>query len=146
MTIHRHCCHCRRISITVTTGSSSPLSLPPLICSPFSKIQVHITQGDHVGEGVIVSWITPNEPGSSTLLYWSEKSHLNYSAQGVFITYSYFNYTSGYLHHCTIDDLEFDTNFYQVGIGNTTRKFWFITLPGLGPGVPYTFGIIGNHT
>ncbi|KAM6599991.1 hypothetical protein CsatA_019600 [Cannabis sativa] len=109
-------------------------------------LKLHITQGDHVGEGVIVSWITPNEPGSSTLLYWSEKSHLNYSAQGVFITYSYFNYTSGYLHHCTIDDLELDTNFYQVGIGNTTRKFWFITLPGLGPDVPYTFGIIGNHT
>ncbi|XP_030506824.1 purple acid phosphatase 2 [Cannabis sativa] len=105
---------------------------------------MHYLKRDHVGEGVIVSWITPNEPGSSTLLYWSEKSHLNYSAQGIFITYSYFNYTSGYLHHCTIDDLEFDTNFYQVGIGNTTRKFWFITFPGLGPDVPYTFGIIGD--
>ncbi|KAF4358298.1 hypothetical protein CsatB_008798 [Cannabis sativa] len=107
--------------------------------------QVHITQGDHVGKGVIVSWVTPDEPGSSTVLYWSEKSQLKNSAEGIVLTYKYFNYTSGYIHHCSIYDLEFDTKYYyEVGIGNSTRKFWFRTPPSVGPDVPYTFGLIGD--
>lgn len=107
--------------------------------------QVHITQGDHVGKGVIVSWVTPDEAGSSTVLYWAENSELKNSAQGIILTYKYFNYTSGYIHHCTVNDLEFDTKYYyEVGIGNTTRKFWFRTPPSVGPDVPYTFGLIGD--
>jgi hypothetical protein len=40
--------------------------------------------------------------------------------------------------------LQFDTKYYyEVGIGNTTRQFWFITPPRPGPDVPYTFGLIG---
>ncbi|KAJ0618514.1 putative Acid phosphatase [Helianthus annuus] len=37
-----------------------------------SPQQVHITQGDNEGRGVIVSWVTPNEPGSSEVIYWAE--------------------------------------------------------------------------
>ncbi|GKV46971.1 hypothetical protein SLEP1_g53926 [Rubroshorea leprosula] len=107
--------------------------------------QVHITQGDHVGKGVIVSWITPDERGSNTVLYWAESSELKNWADGFVLTYKYFNYTSGYIHHCTITDLEFDTKYYyEVGIGNTTRQFWFRTPPEVGPDVPYTFGLIGD--
>ncbi|KAH7524147.1 purple acid phosphatase 2 [Ziziphus jujuba] len=107
--------------------------------------QVHITQGDHVGKGVIVSWITPDEPGSSTVVYWAENSEVKHSAQGIILTYKYFNYTSGFIHHCTIHNLEFDTKYYyEVGIGNTTRQFWFTTPPSVGPDVPYTFGVIGD--
>ncbi|XP_062020485.1 purple acid phosphatase 2-like isoform X1 [Rosa rugosa] len=111
-----------------------------------SPQQVHITQGDHEGKGVIVSWVTPNEPGSSTVVYWADNSsNLKKTAHGIVLTYKYFNYTSGYIHHCTIDNLEFDTKYYyQVGIGNTTRRFWFITPPKVGPDVPYTFGLIGD--
>ncbi|KAJ6412090.1 hypothetical protein OIU84_005200 [Salix udensis] len=77
--------------------------------------QVHITQGDHEGK------------------------------EGFILKYKYFNYTSGYIHHCTIKDLEFDTKYYyEVGVGNTTRQFWFITPPRPGPDVPYTFGLIGD--
>ncbi|KAE9586737.1 hypothetical protein Lal_00004477 [Lupinus albus] len=107
--------------------------------------QVHITQGDHEGKGVIISWITPHEPGSSTVIYWAENSESKFQAHGFFLTYNYFNYTSGYIHHCTIQNLEFDTKYYyEVGIGNTTRQFWFKTPPPVGPDVPYTFGIIGD--
>ncbi|PON52009.1 Acid phosphatase [Parasponia andersonii] len=118
--------------------------------------QVHITQGDHVGKGVIVSWVTPDEPGSSRMLYWSKNSQLKNTAEGIVLTYKYVNYTSGDIHHCTIDNLElntelwfstplFDTKyFYEVGIGNTTRKFWFRTPPNVGPDVPSTFGVIGD--
>ncbi|XP_054791613.1 purple acid phosphatase 2-like isoform X2 [Prosopis cineraria] len=107
--------------------------------------QVHITQGDHLGKGVIISWITQDEPGSSTVIYWAQDSRLRKQAQGFFLSYKYFNYTSGYIHHCTIENLEFDTKyFYEVGIGFTTRQFWFKTPPPVGPDVPYTFGLIGD--
>lgn len=69
-------------------------------------VKVHITQGDHVGKGVIVSWVTTDEPGSSSVLYWAENSKLKKSAKGIVLTYKYFDYTSGYIHHCSIYDLE----------------------------------------
>ncbi|KAH9758883.1 Purple acid phosphatase 10 [Citrus sinensis] len=107
--------------------------------------QVHITQGDHEGKGVIVSWVTPDEPGSNTVLYWAENSTLKQQAHGIVLTYNYFNYTSNCIHHCTIEDLEFDTKYYyEVGVGNATRQFSFTTPPGVGPDVPYTFGLIGD--
>ncbi|KAK6245482.1 hypothetical protein SCA6_008572 [Theobroma cacao] len=107
--------------------------------------QVHITQGDHLGKGVIVSWVTPDEPGSNLVLYWAENSELKHQAEGIVLTYKYFNYTSGYIHHCTITNLESDTKYYyEVGIGNTSREFWFRTPPEVGPDVPYTFGLIGD--
>ncbi|GMP44843.1 hypothetical protein CsSME_00013604 [Camellia sinensis var. sinensis] len=107
--------------------------------------QVHITQGDYEGRGVIISWITPDEPGSNTVVYWAENTELKNCADGIVVTYKYFDYTSGFIHHCTIKDLEFDTKYYyEVGIGNTTRQFWFITPPKVGPDVPYTFGLIGD--
>jgi acid phosphatase type 7 len=41
--------------------------------------------------------------------------------------------------------LEYNTKYYyEVGLGNTTRQFWFITPPEIGPDVPYTFGLIGD--
>lgn len=68
--------------------------------------QVYITQGDHEGKGVIVSWTTPDEPGSNVVLYWAENSYVKSSAEGFVVSYKYYNYTSGYIHHCTIRDLE----------------------------------------
>jgi len=55
---------------------------------------------------VIVSWVTQDEPGSKTVLYWAENSGLKKLADGFIVTYKYYNYTSGYIHHCTIEDLE----------------------------------------
>ncbi|PSR99636.1 Purple acid phosphatase [Actinidia chinensis var. chinensis] len=107
--------------------------------------QVHITQGDHEGRGVIISWITPDEPGSNTVVYWAENSTLKNHTDGIVLTYKYFSYTSGFIHHCTIKNLEFDTKYYyEVGIGSSTRQFWFTTPPKVGPDVPYTFGLIGD--
>lgn len=60
-----------------------------------------------MGKAVIISWITPDEPGSSTVIYWAENSSdFKWQADGFFLTYKYFNYTSGYIHHCTIQNLE----------------------------------------
>uniref|UniRef100_A0A7C9FPI3 Purple acid phosphatase n=1 Tax=Opuntia streptacantha TaxID=393608 RepID=A0A7C9FPI3_OPUST len=107
--------------------------------------QVHITQGDLVGTGVIVSWTTPDEPGSNIVTYWAENSDEKKTAEGIVLTYKYVNYTSGYIHHCTITGLEFDMKYYyEVGAGDSKRQFWFSTPPALGPDVPYTFGLIGD--
>ncbi|KAJ4716632.1 Purple acid phosphatase, partial [Melia azedarach] len=107
--------------------------------------QVHITQGDRVGKGVIVSWVTQDEAGSNTVIYWSENTKQKKQAEGKVYTYKFYNYTSGYIHHCTIRNLEFNTKYYYVvGIGHTERTFWFTTPPEVGPDVPYTFGLIGD--
>ncbi|KAK1271852.1 Purple acid phosphatase 2 [Acorus gramineus] len=108
-------------------------------------LKVHITQGDHEGAGVIVSWVTPSEPGSSVVLYGTAENKRAFHAKGKVTTYRFFNYTSGFIHHCTIRHLKFDTlYFYEVGIGMSPRQFWFRTPPKPGPDVPYTFGLIGD--
>ncbi|KAH6780086.1 purple acid phosphatase 10 [Perilla frutescens var. hirtella] len=107
--------------------------------------QVHITQGDLVGKAVIVSWVTADEPGSNTVVYWAENSSHKYKAKGSKTKYKFYNYTSGYIHHCTIKKLEYDTKYYyEVEGGNTRRTFWFTTPPEVGPDAPYTFGLIGD--
>ncbi|GLJ05564.1 hypothetical protein SUGI_0020310 [Cryptomeria japonica] len=73
--------------------------------------QVHITQGDHVGRRVIVSWVTTSEPGSNTVLYGTEQSKYKYSAEGIVASYKYSNYTSGYIHHCTVKNLQVEDSF-----------------------------------
>lgn len=55
---------------------------------------------------MIVSWVTMAEPGSSTVLYWSENSKHKNKAKGRFVTYKFYNYTSGYIHHCNIKKLK----------------------------------------
>ncbi|KAG0466928.1 hypothetical protein HPP92_018508 [Vanilla planifolia] len=124
----------------------------PLDCDAFrvppgynAPQQVHITQGDHDGSAVIVSWLTPEKPGSSLVLFGTSENHLNFSAKGKVHRYKYYNYTSGYIHHCLIRNLKYDTKYYYVvGVGHTRRTFWFITPPKVGPDVPYTFGLIGD--
>ncbi|KAG8492108.1 hypothetical protein CXB51_015737 [Gossypium anomalum] len=54
--------------------------------------QVHITQGDMDGSGVIISWITPDEPGSNMVYYWSENSNHKNKAEGIIVRYfDYYN-------------------------------------------------------
>lgn len=108
--------------------------------------QVHITQGDHEGKGVIISWVTMDEAGSSIVWYWPENNeqHKN-KAKGSVTKYKFYNYTSGYIHHCVIKKLEHDTKYYyELGVDPVTRRFWFVTPPEVGLDVPYTFGLIGD--
>lgn len=79
----------------------------------FSLLKVHITQGDHVGKGVIISWVTPDEPGSNTVVYWADNGKHKMRAEGTVLTYKYYNYTSGYIHHCTIKSLEVIFHFFS---------------------------------
>ncbi|KAF8013513.1 hypothetical protein BT93_I1376 [Corymbia citriodora subsp. variegata] len=133
----------RKVEKTVDMPLNSDVfRVPPGYNAPQ---QVHITQGDHVGKGVIVSWVTQDEPGSSEVLYWSENSEHKKTAKGKVYRYEFYNYTSGYIHHCTLKKLTYNTKYYyEVGIGHTVQQFWFITPPEVGPDVPYTFGLIGD--
>ncbi|KAL9272611.1 Purple acid phosphatase 2-like protein [Drosera capensis] len=107
--------------------------------------QVHITQGDLEGRAVIVSWTTMDEPGSNKVLYWKEHSKEKKEVKGKLTKYKFYNYTSGFIHHCTIKHLEHGGKYYyEVGIGHSPRAFWFTTPPKSGLDVPYTFGLIGD--
>lgn len=76
-------------------------------------LKVHITQGDHEGKAMIVSWVTMEEPGSSAVSYWSENSKHKNKAKGKFNTYKYYNYTSGYIHHSTIRNLKVNSGTFS---------------------------------
>lgn len=108
--------------------------------------QVHITQGDYYGKAVIVSWITPYEVESPNVYYGTDDENYSYAASAeLTTTYTAYNYTSGFIHHCTLDDLEYNTTYYyKLGEGNATREFSFTTPSESGPDVPYTFGLIGD--
>nr|XP_007131383.1 hypothetical protein PHAVU_011G009200g [Phaseolus vulgaris]XP_007131384.1 hypothetical protein PHAVU_011G009200g [Phaseolus vulgaris]ESW03377.1 hypothetical protein PHAVU_011G009200g [Phaseolus vulgaris]ESW03378.1 hypothetical protein PHAVU_011G009200g [Phaseolus vulgaris] len=94
---------------------------------------------------MIISWVTMDEPGSGAVRYWSEKNGTKKIAKGKMVTYRFFNYSSGFIHHTTIRKLKYNTKYYyEVGHRNTTRQFSFITPPQIGPDVPYTFGLIGD--
>ena len=69
-------------------------------------MKVHITQGGLEGKSVIISWVTPEKPGSNRVVYWAENSPIRNKAEGSVVSYKYFNYTSGFIHHCTIENLE----------------------------------------
>ncbi|OWM80294.1 hypothetical protein CDL15_Pgr019574 [Punica granatum] len=47
-----------------------------------------------------------DEPGSSTVLCWSKNNKQKKLAEGKFQTYKFYDYSSGYIHHCTISNLE----------------------------------------
>ncbi|EEF31627.1 Purple acid phosphatase precursor, putative [Ricinus communis] len=97
----------------------------PVFASPAgynAPHQVHITQGDYNGTAVIISWVTPDEPGSNQVKYGKSEKHYDSVAEGTYDTKYY----------------------YKLGEGNSSREFWFQTPPMVNPDVPYTFGIIGD--
>ncbi|XP_030951352.1 bifunctional purple acid phosphatase 26-like isoform X2 [Quercus lobata] len=107
--------------------------------------QVHITQGDYDGKAVIISWVTTAEPGPSKVQYGASKDNSEFTAEGTVTNYTFYNYKSGYIHHCLVDGLEYNTKYYyKIGVGDSSREFWFQTPPKIDPDASYTFGVIGD--
>ncbi|MBA0597851.1 bifunctional purple acid phosphatase 26 isoform X1 [Gossypium raimondii] len=107
--------------------------------------QVHITQGDYNGKAVMVSWVTADKPGSSRVQYGTSEKKYDFKADGTVANYTFYNYKSGYIHHCLVDGLEYETKYYyKIGEGHSSREFWFQTPPKIDPDSPFTFGIIGD--
>jgi hypothetical protein len=107
--------------------------------------QVHITLGDQTGTAMTVSWVTANELGSNTVRYGSSPEKLDRAAEGSHTRYDYFNYTSGFIHHCTLTGLTHATKYYYaMGFDHTVRTFSFTTPPKPAPDAPFKFGLIGE--
>ncbi|KAJ4709073.1 Purple acid phosphatase [Melia azedarach] len=107
--------------------------------------QVHITQGDYDGKAVIISWVTPHEPGLSKVWYGTSQNKYDFTAEGKVTNYTFHKYKSGYIHQCLVDGLEYDTKYYyKIGSGDSSREFWFQTPPKVDPDASYKFGIIGD--
>jgi hypothetical protein len=109
--------------------------------------QVHITLGDQTGTSMLVSWVTAEAEGNSTVLYGpaADDRRLDRAAEGVTTRYTFYNYTSGYIHHCNLTGLHHGTRYhYALGFGDTVRTFWFVTPPPPGPGSPLRLGLIGD--
>ncbi|KAL0338873.1 UNVERIFIED_CONTAM: Purple acid phosphatase 6 [Sesamum angustifolium] len=87
--------------------------------------QVHITQGDHEGRSMIVSWVTPLHRSPNVVRYWEAKAILMTTSTLVLGP----------------PPTEY---IYELGKHNETRRFSFTTPPKVGPDVPYTFGVIGD--
>ncbi|KAL0334008.1 UNVERIFIED_CONTAM: Bifunctional purple acid phosphatase 26, partial [Sesamum angustifolium] len=68
--------------------------------------QVHITQGDYDGRAVIISWVTANEPGSNRVRVGLSEGKYDVVAEGTVHNYTFYNYKSGYIHQCLVDDLQ----------------------------------------
>lgn len=67
---------------------------------------MHITQGDYDGKAVIISWVTPDEPGSSHVQFGTSENKFQSTAQGTVSNYTFGEYKSGYIHHCLVEGLE----------------------------------------
>ena len=72
---------------------------------------MHITQGDYDGKAVIISWVTADEPGPSKVQYGTSEKKYDFSADGTVTNYTFYNYKSGYIHHCLLDGLEVNIFF-----------------------------------
>jgi hypothetical protein len=108
--------------------------------------QVHITLGDQTGTAMTVSWVTPDEPGNGTVAYGLSPETMVLSAKATLTRYDYYNYTSGFIHHCTLTKLKHGVKYYYaMGFGHTVRTFSFTTPPKPGPDVPFKFGLIGTY-
>lgn len=54
------------------------------------------------------------EAGSNTIIYWKENnSKEKKQAHGRVKTYKFYNYTSGYIHHCNLKNLEVILKFRE---------------------------------
>lgn len=103
---------------------SDVFKVPP---GPNAPQQVHITQGNHEGNGVIISWVTPSAPGSNTVRYWNENGESKKKqAEATINIYRFYNYTSGYIHHCVIDDLEVSLSNHYLFVVFSYRFFVFV--------------------
>jgi hypothetical protein len=67
--------------------------------------QVHLTQGDYLGKAVIVTWIT-DQTAAPIVYYGTQEGSYVDNQTGFTTQYTFYNYTSGFIHIVTLSDLE----------------------------------------
>ena len=71
---------------------------------------MHLTQGDFDGKAVIVSYVTV-KVSKPKVRYGKAKGDHPWVAQGYTTQYEFYNYTSGFIHHVLISNLEVHKEF-----------------------------------
>lgn len=100
--------------------------------------QVHISLlgSDHIR----VSWITDDRQAPSIVEYGTESGRYDVKARGVHTSYTYFQYSSGKIHHVKIGPLEPDTTYFYR-CGESGPEFSFKTPPST---FPVEFVVVGK--
>eukprot|EP01098_Paradermamoeba_levis_P003194 TRINITY_DN1485_c0_g1_i2.p1 TRINITY_DN1485_c0_g1~~TRINITY_DN1485_c0_g1_i2.p1 ORF type:complete len:469 (-),score=136.77 TRINITY_DN1485_c0_g1_i2:132-1505(-) len=97
------------------------------------QIQVFLT-GKH--DEMVVSWITPDDTNTSTVLFGTASGSYNRVAYGQDHHYSFLFYTSGAIHVVTLRNLTLGTKYYYIcgdKISGFSSEFYFYTEPATPP-------------
>ena len=111
--------------------------------------QVHMATGTTSSE-MILSWITQSADDASVVKYSKKRLSENkdvMTSEGTASTYTFHEYTSGYIHKVTLTGLSPSTKYYySVGDYDNNGELNFMTLPapGNGEGVTLVYGIVGD--
>jgi len=94
-----------------------------------------------------VAWVTQDQ-AASNVQFGKSKSALTSSAVGNSSQYNYGLYTSAWQHFATMDGLDLGEQYYYR-VGDASAGVWsdvrsFTSHPGVGPDIPYVFGVIGD--
>uniref|UniRef100_A0A0D9XP48 Purple acid phosphatase n=1 Tax=Leersia perrieri TaxID=77586 RepID=A0A0D9XP48_9ORYZ len=132
--------------VFVTAAAAGEYVRPPvspLVLTPHDKPashpqQVHISI---VGEkNMRISWVTDDLKAPSIVEYGKSPGKYTASATGEHVTYRYFLYKSGAIHHVTIGPLEPSTT-YHYRCGNAGDEFTLRTPPA---NLPVEFAVVGD--
>ncbi|XP_075637785.1 purple acid phosphatase 22-like [Castanea sativa] len=100
--------------------------------------QVHISLlgSDHIR----ISWITDDRQAPSIVEYGTESGRYDAKASGVHTSYTYFQYSSGKIHHVKIGPLKPDTTYFYR-CGESGPELSFKTPPST---FPVEFVVVGD--
>lgn len=70
--------------------------------------------------------MTISEPGTSEVLYGKEEHNYEHSTQGKTTNYTFYDYKSGYIHHCLVDGLEVMTHYIHCSYNESMSYFVFV--------------------
>ncbi|KAH7855309.1 hypothetical protein Vadar_023559 [Vaccinium darrowii] len=116
----------RPVIVTDHTGSESDPQ----------QVHISLVGKDHMK----VSWVTSDHHAPSTVEYGQTPGKYEASAKGVHITYTFFFYTSGKIHHVVIGPLEPRTTYYYR-CGSSGPEFSFRTPTS---SLPIEFVVVGD--
>lgn len=83
---------------------------------------MHLTQGDYDGKAVIVSYVTV-KVSKPKVRYGKAEGNHPWVAQGYTTQYEFYNYTSGFIHHVLITNLEVSIIHLTTPYLQTQRTF-----------------------
>lgn len=100
--------------------------------------QIHIAQGTNY-DSMVISWLS-QEKTNSYVSYGINSNKLDLFSNGSINNYNFGNYSSNYIYHVTLNNLQPNTKYYYSCASSGTINY-FTTLP---KDLPIKLGIIGD--